>query len=378
MRYSVQPNEIAGFVALLDAANFYSQEHGEKSKWLERFPELKNTKFEELVDFIRDESQSSGKALPLRKLLQVFLPEIRSVDDLKNYIRQSRNSNIDSVKIGEMIDSVYPVYQKFYQANEAKLKDTAKRATELLDKIAIEPLKQVSHFFNPEYQPAEKITTVHMFPTAINGWRGQNFRTQKGDTPQEDQQWVALGADLMNGTHPIDVGCISSTIYHEKVHGIFHDSGADKKLSDFLKSENKIVQMLTDFPELKRNPNVRAVNEAEMMVNETLTSAFEGILNEDVRGKEKEILYENHMINTMAHRMIPLLREAIKTGETFGPEFMKKFENEFIKAVPKMLESAHRNKVAKSLQRTLFEASQKEKRALETHRIAEKIKKQNA
>lgn len=111
---------------------------------MERFPELKNTKFEELVDFIRDESQSSGKALPLRKLLQVFLPEIRSVDDLKNYIRQSRNSNIDSVKIGEMIDSVYPVYQKFYQANEAKLKDTAKRAAELLDKIALEPLKRVN------------------------------------------------------------------------------------------------------------------------------------------------------------------------------------------------------------------------------------------
>lgn len=337
MSYSVQPNEIAGFIALLDAANFYAQEHAERRKWLEHFPELKKTRFEELVDYIRDESQSCGKALPLRRVIQMFLPEIHSLDNLKNHISKSRNPDIDSSKIGEMIDSVYPVYQKFYKSNEKTLHKTAMQATELLNKIAFEPLKQVSHFFNPEYQPTEKPIVVYMFPTAINGWRGQNFHTQKGDIPQEDQQWIALGADMMEGSRPIDVGNISSTIYHEKIHGIFHDSKADKTLRDFLKSGNKIVQTLRDFPELKRNPNVPAINEAEMMVNEALTSAFEGILNEEVRGKKKEILYENDVINTMAHKAIPLLRETLKTGKTFGPDFLKKFEKEFVTAVPEML-----------------------------------------
>ena len=43
------------------------------------------------------------------------------------------------------------------------------------------------------------------------------------------------------------------------------------------------VQILRNSPQLKRNPNVSEVEEAEMMVNEAITSAFEGMLNEDIR-----------------------------------------------------------------------------------------------
>ena len=331
VKYSVQPNEIAGFISLLDAANFYSQEKDERRKWLERLPELKQTDFEKLVDFIREESLSAGKFIPLRRAMQVFLNKINSVDDLKKFIAKSPNPEIKADKINGMIDSVYPVYQKFYRDNEKILQDTAPQVNDLLNKIALDPLKQVGHFFNPDYQPKEDKITVYMFPTSLNGHRGQNFHTQ-----QEDQQWVALGADMLDGTRPIDTGKISSTIYHEKVHGLFHDSKADKKLSEYLKGDNKIVQILKDFPQLKRNPNVSETDEAEMMVNEAITSAFEGILNEDVRGKKKEVLYENHVINKMAHKTIPLLREGLKSGEIFGPEFMKKFEKEFEMAVPEI------------------------------------------
>ena len=323
MHYSVQPSEIAGFVALLNAADFYAQEHGEKNAWLEQLPDLKQTDFEKLVDFVRDEN--------LFEAMKKLLSEMSSVDDLKEFITKSLNPEIKADKINAMIDSVYPVYQKFYQDNEKTLQNTAPQVNDLLNKITLDPLKQVGHFFNPDYQPKEDKITVYMFPTSIIGWCGENFHTK-----QEDQQWIAIGTDGLDGIRPIDIGGVSSTIYHEKVHGLFHDSGADKKLSEYLKGDNKIVQILKDFPQLKRNPNVSDIEEAEMMVNESITSAFQGILDEDVLGKKKEVLYANRVINKMAHKTLPLLREALKNGETFGPEFMKKFEKEFEMALPEM------------------------------------------
>ena len=323
MHYSVQPSEFAGFVSFLNTANFYHQEKGEKNAWLERLPELKQTDFEKLVDFVRDENLSEET----KKLLS----EMNSVDDLKEFITKSSNPKIKADKINAMIDSVYPVYQKFYQDNEKTLQNKASQVNDLLNKMALDPLKQVEHFFNPDYQPKEDKITVYMFPTSIIGVRGENFHTQ-----QEDQQWIAIGIDTLDGTRPIDIGGVSSTIYHEKVHGLFHDSGADKKLSEYLKGDNKIVQTLKDFPQLKRNPNVSDIEEAEMMVDEAITSAFQEIMDEDVRGEKKEVLYSNYVINKMAHKTLPLLREALKNGETFGPEFMKKFEKEFEMAVPEM------------------------------------------
>lgn len=321
MYYSVQPSEIAGFVALLNAADFYAQQHGEKNAWLEQLPDLKQTDFEKLVDFVRDEN--------LFEAMKKLLSEMSSVDDLKEFITKSPNPKIKADKINAMIDSVYPVYQKFYQDNEKILQNKASQVNDFLNKMALDPLKQVGHFFNPDYQPKEDKITVYMFPTSIIGVRGENFHTQ-----QEDQQWIAIGIDTLDGTRPIDIGRISSTIYHEKVHGLFHDSGADKKLSEYLKRDNKIVQILKDFPKLKRNPNVSDIEEAEMMVDESITSAFQEIMDEDVRGEKKEVLYSNYVINKMAHKTLPLLRDALKNGETFGPEFMKKFEKEFEMAFP--------------------------------------------
>jgi len=211
------------------------------------------------------------------------------------------------------------------------LQNTAPQVNDFLNKMALDPLKQVGHFFNPDYQPKEDKITVYMFPTSIIGYRGQSFHTK-----QEDQQWIAIGTDGLDGIRPIDIGGVSSTIYHEKVHGLFHDSEAVKKLSEYLKGDNKIVQILKDFPQLKRNPNVSDIEEAEMMVNESITSAFQEIMDEDVRGEKKEVLYANRVINKMAHKTLPLLREALKNGETFGPEFMKKFEKEFEMALPEM------------------------------------------
>jgi uncharacterized membrane-anchored protein YjiN (DUF445 family) len=342
MHYSVQPSEIAGFVALLNAANFYAQKHGEKSKWLEQLPDLKQTDFEKLVDFVRDEHLSEET----KKLLS----EMSSVDDLKEFITKSPNPKIKADKINAMIDSVYPVYQKFYQDNEKILQNKASQVNDFLNKMALDPLKQVEHFFNPDYKPKEDRITVYMFPTSIIGVRGENFHTQ-----QEDQQWIAIGIDTLDGTRPIDIGRISSTIYHEKVHGLFHDSGADKKLSEYLKGDNNIVQTLKDFPQLKRNPNVSDIEEAEMMVDESITSAFQEIMDEDVRGEKKEVLYANHVINKMAHKTLPLLREALKNGETFGPEFMKKFEKEFEMAFPeKEKEVAPKQEKTQQLQNPLW------------------------
>ena len=366
-QYSIQPNEIAGFIALLDCADFYAQERGEKGKWLKQFPELKNTKFEELVDYIRDESQFEKK-YPFRKLTQLFLPKIHTVDDFKKYITQFRPKEAD--KINVMIDSVYPVYQKFYKNNEVKLTDIAQHTTEFLNKIAIEPLKQVWTFFNPVYHPEKKQITVHMFPTVITGQRGTSFHVAREDQStqekrfllQEDQQWIGLGIDILKGRPSHEVGSTCSTIYHEKVHGLFHDSGAYQKLAVWLDSDNKIVKALEDHPELKRNPNVSDKNEAHMMINESLTSAFQGILEEKVRGKIRTVLYENHVINTMAHKVIPLLKDAMETGETFGPEFMKKFEKEFVSSIAEMQKLVHEKQMGTTgLYSTLSDGKQEGK-----------------
>ena len=47
-----------------------------------------------------------------------------------------------------------------------------------------------------------------------------------------------------------------------------------------------------------------------------MTTAFQGIFERDVLKQKRKILYDNPVVNIMAHKMIPVLETALKNGET--------------------------------------------------------------
>ena len=352
--YSVQPNEMAGFIALLDCADFYSEEKKEREGWLELLPQLKDTDFNELVNFMRDEKQSERKRLKtsLMDALRILLPEIHSLEELKEKIAKSPNPDVKPEEIGMMIDSVYPIYQEFFHQYAPLLKEKGEEIAGVLNEHAQDSLERVAHFYKPGYHLEEQIE-MYIFPNAVKGLRGQNLKNTSGC-----KQWIAIGQDRLMNPDSIDKGQCASLLYHEKVHGVFKDTGARDWLREYLNEDNPIVKKLNENPELKRNPNVSDESEAGMMVDEALTSAFQGILEEQVRGHVPDVLYSNHVINIMAHRAIPLVKEALKSGETFGLGFMKKFEQEFVSSLEEMKEQVHKQKVAESLGSCLSDGKQ--------------------
>ena len=356
--YFVQPNEMAGFVFLLDAGDFYAQEKekNEKNRWLTLFPELKKTKFEELIDFFQKEKETakSTKHISLMDAFKKLIPHIQSLEDLKKIIAKSPNSNFNPEKINAIIQPVFEIYHRFYSANEDKLNNFAKLSTNTLNDKTVEFLSKAGRFFNPKYQP--KMFTTYVFPSSVSGVRGQSFHTVAKDfiTSTEDKQSLAIGSNVLDGTAKMGNGLIFSTIFHETIHGLFEDSGARGVMSKYLPPDNPIVKTLETFPELKRNPNVSDKNEAEMMINEAITCAFQGILEKEKRPDGiRENLYSHPVINIMAHKTIPLLKDAMETGETFGPDFMKKFEKEFISSMDEMQKKIHEQKVADNLKACL-------------------------
>ena len=76
------------------------------------------------------------------------------------------------------------------------------------------------------------------------------------------------------------------------------------------------------------------------MVDEFLTTAFQKIFARD--NLEIESSYAQPTIAIMAQKMVGthekpgILAKALKNGETFGPEFMKKVEREFEAAIPEI------------------------------------------
>lgn len=352
--YSVQPNEMAGLIALLDCADFYSKEKKEKEGWLELLPQLKDTDFSRLADCMQTEKQRARNKSKIFSIheLQRRLAEIHSVDDLKEIIKKSPFLDVKPEEIGKMIDSVYPIYHQFFHQYAPLLKEKGEEIAGVLNEHAQDSLERVAHFYKPGYHLEEQIE-MYIFPNAIKGLRGQNLKNTSGC-----KQWIAIGQDRLMNPDSIDKGQCASLLYHEKVHGVFQDTGARDWLREYLNEDNPIVKKLNENPELKRNPNVSDESEAGMMVDEALTSAFQGILEEQVRGHVPDVLYSNHVINIMAHRAIPLVKEALKSGETFGPGFMEKFEQEFVSSLEEMKEQVHKQKVAESLGSCLSDGKQ--------------------
>ena len=128
-----------------------------------------------------------------------------------------------------------------------------------------------------------------------------------------------------------------SFIFHEKVHGIFDESGQSAWLRNYLTNDNPIAQAMGQYPELKQSEELDNVRAAHQTIDEALTTAFQGLYEEQEAGlpiKIRDDLYKTQpTINTLAHKLIPLIKEALKNGETFGPTFMKKVETEFMSIV---------------------------------------------
>ena len=186
-------------------------------------------------------------------------------------------------------------------------------------------IEQVAQFYS--YQiPADHTAIMYIYPSE-NPY-GTNFSTPYGSI-----QAAGLRTD-----RPFNPP--RSFIFHEKVHGIFEESGQHAWLHKYLTADNPIVRAMSRYPELKQTEVLDSAQAARQTINEALTTAFQGIYEERLQQetglplKIRDNLYETQpAINTMAHRLIPLLKDALKTGETFGSAFMKKVEKEFMSVV---------------------------------------------
>ena len=322
MHYSVQPNEIAGFIHF-----FSSTTPEQKDVWLDKYPELKETDFENLVALMAESKKKSGPSIS-DSMLHDFIDKIKILDDLKKILDDYPRKDIDINKMKQTLDSIWPIYDKFYQEQVGKLDSMSNQASTFMNQEAVKPLENVAKFYNYEI-PQDYTVFTHIYPVATT----ETDSHQRGGRNRKSGEFLWFSNNILKKDNP---EIPYSTIFHEASHNIFSKSGEYDKALDSWDESSPVVQFFKNNPQLKLRQNVSAKDTAQGLLNEVLTTAFQGIFERDVLKQKRESLYANPVINIMAHRMIPVLETAFKNGETFGPEFMKKFEKEFEMALPEM------------------------------------------
>ncbi len=334
MKYSVEANEIAGFI------HFFGDVAPKREMdWIKRYPELGKTDYQKLIGLMRaNKHKIAPDGIRLTdNYLYAGIEQMKTVDELKKRILAYSGNDIDKNRMNQMIDSVWPVFHSFYPQNASELNQSAKTAQEFMNQNATKPLEAIAHFYNYEL-PSDYTVKSYMIPT-VDDQSGQLKRGgQNINKGQMEMIWFTESYLKTNPEPPYWM------ILHESTHALFNKSGSWDKSFDYLTDDNPLVQCFRNNPELKRTPQQSDKDAAHWILNEGLTTAFQGIFEEDVLHHHRKTLYANPVIDTMAHRMMPILRESIKTGETFGPEFMKKFEREFMDAVPEMLKLTDKSK----------------------------------
>ena len=149
MQYSVQPDEIVGFIYFLTRTTQEQQQ-----AWLEKYPELKKTNFEHLLT---ENRQKSGPSLAR---LFNFIEDIKDVTTLYDILDDYPDKNVDINKMKETVKSVWPIYHSFYQQNAKELRHCAKQADKFMNNTAIESLKNVAQFYN--YDMPSNYTVKHV------------------------------------------------------------------------------------------------------------------------------------------------------------------------------------------------------------------------
>ena len=322
MNFSIQPNEIAGFIHF-----FSSTTPEQKDVWLDKYPELKTTNFENLITLMAENKKKSGPSIS-DSMLHDFIDKINNLDDLKKVLDGYPGKDIDINKMKQTLDSIWPIYDKFYQEQASKLNSMSDQATQFMNKETVKPLENVAKFYNYKV-PQDYTISTYLYPVAT----AEKDPHQRGGRNRKSGVFIWFSDNLLKKDNP---KVPFSTIFHEATHNIFSKSGEADKSLDYETENSPVVHFFETHPEQKHNPKDSAKGSSVWLLNETLTTAFQGIFERDILKQKRESLYANPAINIMAHRMIPVLETALKNGETFGPEFMKKFEKEFEAALPEI------------------------------------------
>lgn len=301
MKYSVQPNEMMGFFNML-TANSRQQEVWEKT-----IPELKEIDFKELISFI-----SQNDILNVDFFKQINLSNYSFKDFTQLFQGKHKNT----------LEAAYTAYHSFYE--KSGIKEYAEKIEQEINAVGKDSLKKMAQFYGLN---GNHNTIAYAVPS-VDGSGSCSLSGQ-----EKSFQLLTLKMPINENT---DIKKDVSKLFHETAHGVLEDSGSEKILESHFGKHNIITDLMKKHPELKRHKT----DSAQLMTDEFLTTAFQKIFARDSLGIESS--YAQPTIAIMAQKMVGtsekpgILAEALKNGETFGPEFMKKIEKEFESAVPEM------------------------------------------
>lgn len=314
MHYSVQPSEIMGFFNML-TANYRQQ-----ASWKETIPELKEIDFKGLTDFI-----SQNDILNEDFFKKINLPNY-SLTDFAQLFQEHKNS----------LEGAYAAYHSFYK--NSGIEEYANKIEEKINRVGKDSFEKMAQFYGLK---GDHSTIAYAVPS-IDGSRSCSLSGQK-----KSFQLLTLKMPIDKNTN---IEKDISKLFHETAHGVLEDSGSEKILKDYFKQHNLVPELLEKYPKLKRHPT----DSAQIMFDEFLTTAFQKIFAREKLGIKSS--YAQPTIAIMASKIVGtpekpgILASRLKNGETFGPEFMKKFEKEFQSAIPKIKLAIALKKLEKEFQ----------------------------
>ena len=326
MKYSVQPNEMMGFLNMLTAND------RQQKKWISAIPELNNIDFKGLIEFI---SKNNILNVDFFKSID---PEKYSLIDFKSCIPENYTNNLEMA---------YNGYHSFYE--KSNIENYVEQIEKTINSLGQDSFKQMAHFYG--LKNADDYTTTAYALASIDG-------SGSCSLSGKDKSFQLLTIKIPPDENT-DIKKDVSKLFHETAHGILEDSGAEKILKNYFKQKNLFTELMESRPDLKRHKT----DSTQIIVDEFLTTAFQKIFSRNNFGIESS--YSQATIAIMAQKMIGtpekpgILAKALKKGETFGPVFMKKFENEFESAVPE-IEKEIATKQEKSPVRARLSEAEKE------------------
>ncbi|MBP5343994.1 MAG: hypothetical protein J6Y85_02845 [Alphaproteobacteria bacterium] len=315
MQYTVKSSEIMGFLGfIMDAKQ-----------------EMKGDALYELRVLLQDIDKGTAQQghQTLSSTLLYHVPELNSVLDIQNLVVSYCKTDVENAgKLNELIQSTYLDYQKIYAVKSELLTTYAQNITALLNQKngAIAALKNVGQFYGWHVEPDHEMLG-YVYPSSESG--GSSLSQENGTF-----QVVGVRPDQYDLTDPQRQHNQLATWFHESVHGVFEESGAEKTLLAYLKQPgNRLVQYMVDHPEFRRKPQENPLESARALIDESLTTAFQGLFEREKLGGDRPVLYQNPVFDFMAHKMMEVLPEQIKAGKVFDINFIAQFEKEFLNPI---------------------------------------------
>ena len=303
MKYSVQSNEMMGFLNMLTAND------RQQKMWKTEIPDLNGIDFNGLVEFI-----SKNNILNTD-----FFKKI----DPRNYSLRDFEKAIPK-KYKKFLEIAYKAYHSFYE--KSGVEKYARQIEEKINSLEQESFQQMARFYS--LKNANNHTTTAYALASIDG---SGSCSLSGQEKTFQLLTVKIPVD-----ENMDIKKDISKLFHETAHGILEDSGSEKVLKEYFELNPGLSQFFQKYPILKRHET----DNASLMVDEFLTTAFQKMFARDTL--EIESSYRQPTIAAMAKKMVGspekpgILAEALKNGETFGSEFLKKLEKEFELAIPEI------------------------------------------